>query len=437
MNQCRISVDYGDLQAIIEHVYESTTRRQDLLEELAQLAERRQDIDFQEADVLAELHQLDKANFSKARPADLVDSICQRTRISRSEARRKAARVGLLIAVPEARGAFDSGHIAAGHIDVLASGVPAKYVASIREDSDNLLARAADLTADEFARALRDWVSDLRRSKGEDPEACRRADNRFSMKPDRGTGMTRISGLLDPEIASVARNALAAHERELLRADQQSAREDSSFEKRTYPQRLADALGLVCRSSLGAECGAGKVADPTVVVSIGLSQLVSGEGEALAEGGGPISVETARKMACEGGVIPAVLDGDGIVLDMGRKTRLATAGQRLALQIEFGGCAVPGCDAPFEWCHMHHIDFWENGGVTDLDNLLPLCTRHHALAHVGRVDCERIRSRDPGEPRSRSGSGDRASPTEAPGAPGARRGQRRRPRRSFEPIPGP
>ena len=28
---------------------------------------------------------------------------------------------------------------------------------------------------------------------------------------------------------------------------------------------------------------------------------------------------------------------------------------------------------------MHHIDHWETGGPTDLENLIPVCTRHHTL----------------------------------------------------------
>jgi predicted restriction endonuclease len=38
---------------------------------------------------------------------------------------------------------------------------------------------------------------------------------------------------------------------------------------------------------------------------------------------------------------------------------------------------------PFHHCSIHHIDYWENGGPTDLDNLIPLCSRHHHKAHEG------------------------------------------------------
>ena len=47
-------------------------------------------------------------------------------------------------------------------------------------------------------------------------------------------------------------------------------------------------------------------------------------------------------------------------------------------------CAFPGCGRPYRWCELHHIVHWIDGGPTDLDNLIPLCARHHHLHHEGR-----------------------------------------------------
>jgi hypothetical protein len=138
---------------------------------------------------------------------------------------------------------------------------------------------------------------------------------------------------------------------------------------------------------------AGGQNEPTVIVGIRLQDLLAGR-DGTAFGGGPVSAETARKLACEGGIIPAVLRSDGVVLDMGRRTRLATRYQRLALLHRYGGCAAPSCDRPFEWCHMHHITGWEHGGKTDLDELIPVCTRHHSQIHDGRLVIERVDGED-------------------------------------------
>jgi 5-methylcytosine-specific restriction endonuclease McrA len=44
---------------------------------------------------------------------------------------------------------------------------------------------------------------------------------------------------------------------------------------------------------------------------------------------------------------------------------------------------VPGCRVPFERCHVHHIRYWEDGGPSDLWNLVPLCNTHHHCVHEG------------------------------------------------------
>jgi hypothetical protein len=68
-------------------------------------------------------------------------------------------------------------------------------------------------------------------------------------------------------------------------------------------------------------------------------------------------------------------------LDLGRATRLANRAQRRALRALYATCAIPGCDTRYDLCQLHHILCWEHGGTTDLDNLLPLCSRHHHDLH--------------------------------------------------------
>ncbi|MBI4936043.1 MAG: HNH endonuclease [Actinobacteria bacterium] len=68
-------------------------------------------------------------------------------------------------------------------------------------------------------------------------------------------------------------------------------------------------------------------------------------------------------------------------LDLGRSTRLANRAQRRALRALYRGCGVPGCDVGFDRCTIHHVIWWRHGGGTDLQNLIPLCGRHHHLVH--------------------------------------------------------
>ncbi len=96
--------------------------------------------------------------------------------------------------------------------------------------------------------------------------------------------------------------------------------------------------------------------------------------------GETISASLARKLACEAGIIPAVLGGKSQVLDLGRTRRFHTGPQRIAKTIEQRGCTAEGCDWPPGLCHLHHPIPWSRGGGTDNDGLL-LCPRHHARAH--------------------------------------------------------
>jgi hypothetical protein len=68
-------------------------------------------------------------------------------------------------------------------------------------------------------------------------------------------------------------------------------------------------------------------------------------------------------------------------LNLGRTCRTANRAQRRALRGLYATCAIPGCAVKYDRCRLHHVEWWENGGGTDLQNLLPLCERHHHRVH--------------------------------------------------------
>jgi len=43
-------------------------------------------------------------------------------------------------------------------------------------------------------------------------------------------------------------------------------------------------------------------------------------------------------------------------------------------------CRFPGCTRRRR-LHAHHVRYWRDGGGTDLQNLVLLCSRHHTLVH--------------------------------------------------------
>jgi len=82
--------------------------------------------------------------------------------------------------------------------------------------------------------------------------------------------------------------------------------------------------------------------------------------------GGHLSPATARRLACDAGILPAILGSRGQVLDLGRQRRLFTGPIRRALVLRDRGCAFPSCDRPARWCDGHHIRHWADGGTTEL-----------------------------------------------------------------------
>jgi hypothetical protein len=124
----------------------------------------------------------------------------------------------------------------------------------------------------------------------------------------------------------------------------------------------------------------GKVA-ATVVVTVQHEHLREALGAARLDTGHDISAGEARRIACSAGILPAVLDGTSLPLDLGRTRRFFTEAQRVAMATTYDECAAQGCDRPYAWCDLHHQDPWSSGGATDLALAVPLCGFHHRLAH--------------------------------------------------------
>ncbi len=90
-----------------------------------------------------------------------------------------------------------------------------------------------------------------------------------------------------------------------------------------------------------------------------------------------------RRLACEAGLVPAVLNTKSVPLDLGRTKRLHSHHQRKALALVHDTCAIGTCERPFAWSEIHHLIPWSHHGDTDLE-AIPLCSWHHHRAHDPR-----------------------------------------------------
>jgi len=133
----------------------------------------------------------------------------------------------------------------------------------------------------------------------------------------------------------------------------------------------------------------GERADTEIVVHASAEVLADDAGAGCCEldDGSVLAPETARRLACDAGVVRLLEDAHGEPLDVGRKTRSIPPAIRRALNARDRGCRFPGCDAT---AHVegHHIEHWAHGGETKLSNLTSLCRVHHRLVHEGRFGVE-------------------------------------------------
>ena len=119
----------------------------------------------------------------------------------------------------------------------------------------------------------------------------------------------------------------------------------------------------------------------TVVVTLDHTVLTGALKVAHLDTGEVISAGEARRLACSAGLIPAILGGNSVALDLGRETRLFSEAQRLAAGLHHDTCLAQGCERPYAWAELHHREPWAHGGRTDLANAEPLCPYHHQRIH--------------------------------------------------------
>jgi hypothetical protein len=156
---------------------------------------------------------------------------------------------------------------------------------------------------------------------------------------------------------------------------------------RTLDQLRSDAAEQVFHHVASCKGHGGDIPSITMVIRMSVDALTTGLGIAEIDGiDGTISAGTARRMAGEAGIIPAVLGGPSEVLDFGKTRRLFSTAQKLAFGERDGGCAFGGCQAPPSYTEAHHIIWWSDVENTDLDNGILLCGFHHHRIHDGGWD---------------------------------------------------
>ncbi|WP_350347654.1 DUF222 domain-containing protein [Agromyces sp. G08B096] len=375
-----------------------------LMEVVDALARVRRDADALFARVAAEVAkrsgpEFGDVGFAKAQgfhnPSRLIAAA---TGASRADAMRLIA-VGTATA---ARQTFSGEHLPSRHPHVAAAveaasiGMEAASViiamldrASVRAEPRRveiveaaLVELASRVPLETLTRGVREAEARLDPDGIEPREDALRGERSLTMRED-GRGMMHLHARLDPESAAPVKAAIEALVSDVLRRRDPGDDGGSPVveDRRSVPQIQADALAALARHTLGCAQTLTPLAKTTVVVRVDLDSLVSGLGGASIDGlDQPVSAATARRMAADAELIPAVLGGESLPLDLGRSARLFTRAQRLALGERDGGCA--SCGQNIAYVEAHHIDWWQrDSGPTDLANGVLLCSFCHHTVH--------------------------------------------------------
>lgn len=334
--------------------------------------------------------------------------VARESRQTGAEAARNVRLAALLEGLPNAETALGEGLISVQHAQVIADAtkqLPPDLDPSERAQVEAALteqAKRVDPTTlrKTSRRAIEIAGRSVEEADAHENQMVRTAEEVALLKTklsmhDNDDGTTVTGYFTVPTFAgSILRKAvqqITAPRRATLRSAHEDGRtwiqsEDSAGDwTHKYGLALVELLEHLPTDRLHTKVAA------TVVVTMDVEQL---RAEVVAAGvaapglkvahtdiGVGLSAGKARQLACNAGLVPAVLNGASVPLDLGRTNRFFSEGQRTMLASKYETCAAAGCDRPYSWSELHHQHPWQHGGDTDLDQAIPLCWFHHRKIH--------------------------------------------------------
>jgi Domain of unknown function (DUF222) len=336
----------------------------------------------------------------------LRSALADRLRITKAEAGRRideAADLGQRRALTgeplpprfEATAAGQrAGLIGEGHARVIRSffaHLPADVDLSTREAAEADLAdKACGYRPDElakYAQRIVDWLN----PDGEFSDAERARKRGIIVGKQEFDGMSRISGLVTPELRAALEAMLAKlaapgacnpeDETPVVDAspDEDAVRRDNrSQAQRNHDGFVAGLRALLASGQLGRHNGL----PVSIVVTTTLQDLEAAAGKALTGGGTLVPMSDVIRWASHAHHYLAIFDR-GKALALYHTKRLASPAQRIVLYARDRGCTKPGCDAPAYHSQVHHVRGWAATRRTDIDDLALACGVDNRLAEKG------------------------------------------------------
>ena len=267
------------------------------------------------------------------------------------------------------------------------SHLPTSIDIGTREAAEKDLAgKACDFRPDQVAKYAHELMA-LLHPDGDYTDEERARARGLILGPQQYDGMSRISGLITPELraliealwAKLAAPGACNPEDEKPGFEPDPDRRDT----RSQPQRNHDATLTAIRELFASgELGTHKGLPVSVIVTTTLQDLERGAGRARTAGGSRVPLSTLIGWAATSHHYLAVFD-HAKPLALFHTKRFANLAQRMMLLAKDGGCTRPGCNAPGYHCEAHHVSGWTNTHVTDIHDLALACGCDNRLVEKG------------------------------------------------------
>ncbi|GJF10926.1 hypothetical protein NGTWS0302_27500 [Mycolicibacterium cyprinidarum] len=317
---------------------------------------------------------------------------------ARIRPRRQICGPPLAPALPVLAHAVAAGTLGEDHLKVITKVMdvlPSCTSEAERVEVETTLVREATKHDADFVAELGKGIDAVFNPDGHYDEADRARRRGLTLSRQGHDGMSRLSGLIDPETRAYLEAVTAAVRPGRHLPD---GTVEETPDERSMAQRCHDGLKLGLKTAIASgQMGSHRGHPVTVIARTTLAELnqaahavtnpaVSMPAPARTGGNTALPMRDLIRMATDAIHYLAVFDEHtGRPLYLGRQQRIATTDQRMICYARDGGCTRPDCLTPGYHCEVHHSPDWHPDGRTDADTLFFACGPHHSDATHGRA----------------------------------------------------